>query len=126
MSQSVVAELAPHGVLRAAHQHEQLPAGHRQSRRRAIRTVSRPTWRARSPTGWACRSSTCRIAKPGELADAVGSDAWDIGLIGAEPARAEKISFTAAYVEIEATYLVPAGSPLKTIAEVDRPACASR
>ena len=52
------------------------------------------------------------FAKPGELADAVGTDAWDIGLIGAEPARAEKIAFTAAYVEIEATYLVPAGSPL--------------
>ncbi|HJQ58073.1 MAG TPA: transporter substrate-binding domain-containing protein [Vineibacter sp.] len=57
---------------------------------------------------------------PGELADAAGSDAWDIGLIGAEPQRAETIAFTAAYVEIEATYLVPAGSPLKVIADVDR------
>ena len=45
---------------------------------------------------------------------------WDIGLIGAEPARAEKIAFTAAYVEIEATYLVPAGSPLQTIEQVDQ------
>ena len=44
---------------------------------------------------------------PGELADAAGSDVWDIGLIGAEPVRAEKITFSAAYVEIEATYLVP-------------------
>jgi polar amino acid transport system substrate-binding protein len=59
--------------------------------------------------------------KPGELADAVGTDAWDIGLIGAEPARAEKIAFTPAYVEIEATYLVPAGSPLQKIEEVDKP-----
>lgn len=58
--------------------------------------------------------------KPGELADAVDANVWDIGLIGAEPQRAEKIAFTAAYAEIEATYLVPAGSPLKTIAEVDR------
>ena len=61
------------------------------------------------------------FAKPGELADAAGTDAWDIGLIGAEPARAEKIAFTAAYVEIEATYLVPAGSSLQTIEQVDRP-----
>src|SRR5262245_384008 len=59
-------------------------------------------------------------ARPGELADAAGTGAWDIGLIGAEPQRAEKIVFTPAYVEIEATYLVPAGSPLTTIAEVDR------
>jgi len=56
---------------------------------------------------------------PGELADAAGTNTWDIGLIGAEPARAEKIAFTAAYVEIESTYIVPAGSPLKTAAEVD-------
>ena len=50
---------------------------------------------------------------PGELADAAGTGVWDIGLIGAEPQRAEKIAFTAAYCEIEATYLVPAGSTLK-------------
>jgi polar amino acid transport system substrate-binding protein len=57
---------------------------------------------------------------PGELADMAGTGAWDIGLIGAEPQRAEKIAFTAAYCEIEATYLVPAGSPLKAIADVDK------
>jgi polar amino acid transport system substrate-binding protein len=57
---------------------------------------------------------------PGELADAGGQNVWDIGLIGAEPQRAEKIAFTPAYVEIEATYLVPAGSRLKGLAEVDR------
>ena len=59
-------------------------------------------------------------ARPGELADAAGTGAWDIGLIGAEPQRAEKIAFSPAYVEIEATYLVPPGSPLQSIAEVDR------
>ncbi|MCX7383722.1 MAG: transporter substrate-binding domain-containing protein [Alphaproteobacteria bacterium] len=59
--------------------------------------------------------------KPGELADAVGTGVWDIGLIGAEPQRAEKIAFSAAYAEIEATYMVPAGSPITSIAEVDRP-----
>ena len=57
---------------------------------------------------------------PGELADAAEANAWDIGLIGAEPQRAEKIAFSPAYVEIEATYLVRADSPLKAIADVDR------
>jgi polar amino acid transport system substrate-binding protein len=57
---------------------------------------------------------------PGELADAAKSGVWDVGFLGAEPKRANEIDFTAAYVEIEATYLVPAGSPLKTIADVDR------
>ncbi len=60
-------------------------------------------------------------AKPSQLADDGGKGIWDIGLIGAEPARAQKIDFTAAYVEIEATYLVPAGSSIQSIAEVDRP-----
>ena len=46
---------------------------------------------------------------PGELADDAVNDAWDIGNIGAEPARAETIAFTAAYCEIECTYLVAAG-----------------
>lgn len=57
---------------------------------------------------------------PGKLADAAKSGVWDVGFLGAEPQRANEIDFTAAYVEIEATYLVPPGSPLKTIADVDR------
>lgn len=56
---------------------------------------------------------------PGVLADAAARDEWDIALIGAEPQRAEVISFTPAYTEIEATYLVPAGSPLQVIGDVD-------
>jgi len=59
--------------------------------------------------------------RPGELADAAGTNTWDIGLIGAEPQRAEKIAFTTAYAEIEATCLVPAGSSIATLADLDRP-----
>ena len=58
---------------------------------------------------------------PGEVADAADGDMWDIALIGAEPQRAERIAFTDAYVEIEATYLVPAGSPIRSVEDVDRP-----
>src|SRR5471030_989139 len=57
---------------------------------------------------------------PGELADQATNNVWDIGNIGAEPQRAQQIAFTAAYCEIEATYMVPAGSPIKSIAEVDK------
>ncbi len=60
-------------------------------------------------------------ATPGEVADAAARDEWDIGLIAEDPARAEVIDFCDAYVEIEATYLVPAGSPLQSIGDVDRP-----
>jgi polar amino acid transport system substrate-binding protein len=57
---------------------------------------------------------------PGKVADAAKTGAWDVAFLGAEPARANDIDFTAAYLEIEATYLVPPGSPIKTIDEVDR------
>ena len=61
------------------------------------------------------------FARPSALADAADDGVWDIGLIGAEPARAEKIAFTAAYAEIEAAYLAPAGSPLARLEDVDQP-----
>ena len=119
MPQEVVSELAPTGVLRAA-----------------INMGNFLLVTGRSPSGDPegvapdmAREIASRLgvplkyvpyARPGELADAAGTSVWDIGLIGAEPQRAEKIAFTPAYVEIEATYLVPAGSALKTIGEVDR------
>ena len=56
----------------------------------------------------------------GLAADAAKDHAWDVVFIGAEPARAGEIAFTPAYVEIEATYLVPANSQVHSIAEVDR------
>ncbi len=56
---------------------------------------------------------------PGALADRAGADEWDIALIGAEPQRAESIAFTSAYSEIEATYLIPAGSDIQRIEDVD-------
>jgi polar amino acid transport system substrate-binding protein len=60
-------------------------------------------------------------SNPSAVAAAAGKNEWDIGNIGAEPQRAEVMDFTAAYVEIEATYLVPAGSTIQTIEEVDQP-----
>ena len=58
---------------------------------------------------------------PGEVADGIASDAWDIGNIAAEAERAKTIQFSIPYCEIQATYLLPAGSAIKAIAEVDSP-----
>jgi polar amino acid transport system substrate-binding protein len=57
----------------------------------------------------------------GSLADSVNSGAWDISVLGDEPARAKVIDFATPLTEIEATYLVPAGSKIRSIDEVDRP-----
>jgi polar amino acid transport system substrate-binding protein len=45
--------------------------------------------------------------------------AWDVAFSGYDPQRAE-LSMTAPYVESDGIYLVPAGSPLRTSADVDR------
>ncbi|MBT5138678.1 MAG: transporter substrate-binding domain-containing protein [Acidimicrobiaceae bacterium] len=58
---------------------------------------------------------------PGDVADAAQTGAWDVGNIGADPARAEFIEFTDAYAEIESTYLVPAGSPITSFVDADQP-----
>ena len=60
-------------------------------------------------------------ATPGEVADAADTGAWAVAMIGADPARAAKIVFVEPYVEIEVGYLVPPGSALTAIGEVDRP-----
>lgn len=57
----------------------------------------------------------------GKLAEGVRAGAWDIAFLGNEPQRANEIAFSGAYLEIEATYLVPAGSPIRSLADVDRP-----
>ena len=65
--------------------------------------------------------SFLRYETAGSMADAVRTGAWDVAFLGAEPRRASEIGFTAAYLEIPATYLVPAGSSIRSIADVDRP-----
>ena len=61
-----------------------------------------------------------KYEKVGDVADGAKKGEWDVAFIGAEPQRAQEIDFTPAYLEIPATYLVPAGSPIRTLAEVDR------
>lgn len=120
MSRNIVSELAPSGTLRAGINMANI----------LLVTGSTP---AGEPTG-VSPGMACAIAErlgvavtyvpfasPGEVADAVGHDAWDIALIAADPARAETIAFSAAYVEIEATYLVPEGSLIHSLGDVDRP-----
>jgi polar amino acid transport system substrate-binding protein len=56
----------------------------------------------------------------GTMVDGAKAGAWDIAFLGSDPARAEEITFTPAYVELDATYLVAAASPLRAAADVDR------
>lgn len=120
VDERVVADLAPQGVLRAGINLSNFLLVRGCSASGEPEGVSPDLARAIADRlGLALRYVT--YPQPGALAAAAASDAWDIGLIAAEPARARTIAFSPAYVEIESTYLVPAGSPLETIADVDRP-----
>lgn len=116
---AVRSELAPSGMLRVGINHGNF-------------LLVTPGSSAEAPRGVApdlARELGRRLGVPiafsrydtaGALGDAVRAGAWDVAFLGAEPQRATEIAFTAAYLEIPATYLVPAGSPIRSIADVDR------
>lgn len=53
--------------------------------------------------------------------DAVRAEQADIGFFAIDPLRSEGMAFTAPYVLIEGSYMVPEASPLRANEEVDRP-----
>src|SRR5437870_7869503 len=120
MPREVVSELAPTGVLRAAINMGNFLLVTGKSPSGDPAGVS-PDMAAAIAARLGVPVKYLPYARPGEIADDADKGLWDIGLIGAEPQRAAVINFTADYSEIEATYLVPAGSPITSIAEVDQP-----
>jgi polar amino acid transport system substrate-binding protein len=55
----------------------------------------------------------------GKMFEAGKAGAWDVAFLAIDPERANEIDFTAAYIEIEGTYLVPERSPFHAIEDVD-------
>ena len=58
--------------------------------------------------------------RPGELADAVSADVWDIGNIANEAERAKSITFSSPYTLIESTYLVRHSANINSLEDVDK------
>jgi polar amino acid transport system substrate-binding protein len=118
MDRQVVAELAPTGVLRAGINMSNFLLVTGKTASGDPQGVA-PDMAAEIARRLGVGVRYVPFERPSKLADAAGTDTWDIGLIGAEPARAEKITFTPAYCEIEATYLVQPNSRYQTVAELD-------
>jgi ABC-type amino acid transport substrate-binding protein len=55
------------------------------------------------------------------IARALGDIARDVASIAFSPARAKDMDFTAPHLEVELGYLIPGGSSISTMADVDRP-----
>jgi polar amino acid transport system substrate-binding protein len=56
----------------------------------------------------------------GKISGSASEDVWDVAFLAIDPLRGEHIAYTAAYLELEGTYLVPADSALHHIEDVDR------
>jgi len=59
--------------------------------------------------------------RPGTILDGAASTAWDVAFLVIHPVRAEKADFSQPYMQSDFTYLVPAGSSIRSVADVDKP-----
>ncbi len=116
----VIKDLAPDGTLRAA-----INFGNP-----VLAQPDPATGEPRGVTAELAHELASRLSVPlrlvtfdaaGKVFEALKSGAWDIAFLAIDPLRAEEIAFTAPYVIIEGSYMVRADSPLRTIADVDRP-----
>jgi len=55
-----------------------------------------------------------------KLMDDAKAGAWDVAVLGIDPARRAVIDFAPAYVVVDITYLVPPGSSIARVADADR------
>jgi polar amino acid transport system substrate-binding protein len=119
MSEEARRELAPHGPLRAGI-----------NERNPVLVSTRapdggpdgvaPALAAELAARLAVPLDLVPYPSPGPLADRAGADEWDIALLGAEPARAATMNFTAPYAELPVSYLVHTGSGIR-LADADQP-----
>jgi polar amino acid transport system substrate-binding protein len=119
VSPTVVADLAPTGKLRAG-----INLGNG-----VVATRDPATGSVGGIAVNVARELGRRLDVPVELAvfeqarnavDALSAGALDVVFVAIEPVRADAMNFTAPYAEIEGVYAVPPGSPISTIADVDR------
>ena len=119
VSPDILKEFAPTGTLRAA-----INQGN------TVLAQKGPNGEALGITVDLARELAKRLGLPielitfdaaGKVFEALKRGIWDIAFLAVEPVRAAEIDFTAPYVLIEGTYMVPKASSLKTIEDVDKP-----
>ena len=57
----------------------------------------------------------------GAMLDAGKTGKWDVAFVGNNPERSEFLDFTANHLEVDFGYLVPPGSGVSAVGDVDRP-----
>src|SRR5262245_2605716 len=56
----------------------------------------------------------------GALTDAVADGAWDVAFLPVDALRKTKVDFGSAHIVLQSTYLVAPGSPIATLADIDK------
>ena len=59
---------------------------------------------------------------PPSVLDGLRTGAWDVALLGIDPARAAVVDFSPPYLQVDSTYLVPSGSSIRTVTDADQAA----
>jgi polar amino acid transport system substrate-binding protein len=57
----------------------------------------------------------------GDLTDAGATGAWDVAFMPVDEQRKQKLDFGAAHIVLQSTWMVGPGSPIRTLADVDKP-----
>ena len=118
-SPAALAELAPTGTLRAA-----INLGNP-----VLASKDPATGEARGVSVDLSRELARRLGVPleivpysaaGRVVEAVKTGAWDVAYVAIDPLRGADMIQSPPYVVIEGSYLVPAESPIRSNAEVDR------
>lgn len=57
---------------------------------------------------------------PPKAVECLNMSACDVMFLGIEPSRLKAVDFTPSFAQFDYTYLVPSGSPIRTLADADR------
>jgi polar amino acid transport system substrate-binding protein len=58
--------------------------------------------------------------RPGAVIDGLRTNAWDVSCLVMDPERAQQVEFSHPYLQSDFTYMVPAGSKITSVTDVDQ------
>jgi polar amino acid transport system substrate-binding protein len=58
---------------------------------------------------------------PPRVLEGLTTGAWDVALLGVDPTRLDQVDFSSPYLQVDYTYLVPAGSSIREVGDADQP-----
>jgi len=58
---------------------------------------------------------------PPKTLEGLSTGAWDVAFLGLDPSRLGQVDFSPPYLQVDYTYLVPAGSSVRNVSDADQP-----